>query len=324
MLNANKLVRDTILGKNNSTVTPVYGWLFENMRGKIQSEFGSVENFEDKYNFDLAHIFGGPQFCDIEEIERMRNRNIEITPEMFLDMPLNDIDNAGDYDNVIKALKHHKQERGRFCYIQANGIFECLNNVFGIENHLAYLLMYPDELQLVYQRQAEWNRKFAEHAIELGIDMVHISDDWGSQNSLLFSPSLLRGMIMPYHKATCDFVKSKGAFVSLHSDGNITDALPVIRELGYHLIHPWQESAGMSYDLYLREYSGQFAIMGGMCIQTSLGFGNMEKLHDDIRRVFGLLKGKRWVCCTTHFVQEHCSLEELVYAYDLINKLSGK
>lgn len=42
----------------------------------------------------------------------------------------------------------------------------------------------------------------------------------------------------------------------------------------------------------------------------------------EIRRVFGKLRGKRWICCTTHFVQDHCSIEELAFAYDLIYKLA--
>ena len=62
--------------------------------------------------------------------------------------------------------------------------------------------------------------------------------------------------------------------------------------------------------------------MGGICIQTLLGFGDYDRLEKEIRRVFGLLQGKRWICCTTHFVQDHCSLEELEFAYDRIVKLA--
>ena len=35
-----------------------------------------------------------------------------------------------------------------------------------------------------------------------------------------------------------------------------------------------------------------------------------------------LSAGKRWMCCTTHFVQDHCSMEELVFAFDLAAKLA--
>jgi uroporphyrinogen decarboxylase len=78
----------------------------------------------------------------------------------------------------------------------------------------------------------------------------------------------------------------------------------------------------MSYDLYLNNYSDKFGLLGGLCVQTTLGFGDYEKLEREIRRVFKLLKGRRWMFCTTHFVQEHCSIDELVFAYDLVVKLA--
>ena len=78
----------------------------------------------------------------------------------------------------------------------------------------------------------------------------------------------------------------------------------------------------MPYELYLEKYADQFAIMGGICVQSAIGLLPQPELEKEIRRVFGLLKGKRWVCCTTHFVQEHCTLEDLEFAYDLIYKLA--
>lgn len=80
----------------------------------------------------------------------------------------------------------------------------------------------------------------------------------------------------------------------------------------------------MSYDLYLQRYRDKFAIMGGICIQTALGLLPRDRLEQEIRRVFALLRGKRWICCTTHFVQKHCSMEDLTFAFDLIRSLAAK
>ena len=78
----------------------------------------------------------------------------------------------------------------------------------------------------------------------------------------------------------------------------------------------------MSYDLYLSRYADRFAILGGVCVQTALGILPRERLEEEIRRVFALLRGKRWICCTTHFVQKHCSIDDLTFAYDLIYRLA--
>ena len=78
----------------------------------------------------------------------------------------------------------------------------------------------------------------------------------------------------------------------------------------------------MDYSLYLEKYQDKFAILGGVCVQTALGILPQEKLKKEIERVFSLLKGKRWICCTTHFVQQHCTMADLTFANDLIYKLA--
>ena len=320
-MNSTERVVNTILGKETDR-QPIYGWVAGNMDDKIIPAFGSIAAFEDKYEFDLAHIFGGPGCYRGDVFEKIRAEKGELTPDLLVDADyLTNPDTVEAYANVEAAIRFHKQ-RDRFCYVQTPGFFEAYNGVFGIENHLLYLAEYRDELAELYRRQADWNIAFAGHVIDCGADMVHISDDWGAQNDLLFSPKLWREIVYPNMKKVVDYVHSRGVFCSLHSDGCVAKVVDGIAELGLDVFHPWQEKAGMPYELYLDNYSDKFAILGGICVQSSIGLLPQDKLEEDIRRVFGLLRGKRWLCCTTHFVQPHCSLEDLIFAYDLIYRLA--
>ena len=320
-MDSTERVKRTILGLPTDR-QPIYGWVSANLTNELNEAYGSVAAFEDRYEFDMSHIFGGPGSFRGDVIERVRRENDELTPDLLLDEDIfTDPDNLAEYRNIQDAMAFHK-ERGRFCYLQTPGFFEQFNGVFGIENQLLWLAMYPQELDELYRRQAEWTVKFAGHAIDLGIDMVHISDDWGAQRDLMFSPKLWREIVFPHMKRVVDYVHSRGCFCSLHSDGCIAKVTDGIAELGIDLVHPWLESAGMSYDLYLEKYQNTFAILGGICIQTVLGLLPQDELEREIRRVFGLLRGKRWVCCTTHFVQNHCTIADLAFAYDLIYKLA--
>jgi uroporphyrinogen decarboxylase len=301
---------------------PVYGWVRANMERQISEKFGSVEAFEDRYEFDFAHLFGGPGPYPSGVISQLHQDGAgEIEPGALLDVPLNDPNNMDAYNDVANSIRHHKEERGRFVYMQTPGIFECLNGVFGIENHLAYLLLFEDELHEVYRRQAEWNRAFAMNCIDLGVDMVHVSDDWGQQHGLLFSPEVWWRLIYPYHKITTEAVKARGTFVSLHCDGNLNSVVDGVIALGYDVVHPWQESAGMSLQVFKDRYMGRFSAMGGLDIQTTLGFGKPDVLKSEIERVLGMFREGGLLFCTTHFVQDHCTIEELTFAYDLVYDL---
>ena len=298
---------------------PIYGWVRANLKEPITEAFGSVEAFEDHYAFDFAHLFGGPPAIEEDALKAMREScGGAIDPPMALDLPFTDPNRRDTYEDVIQQVRHHKEERERFVYMQTPGIFEALNGVFGIENHLLYLLMYPDELREVYHRQARWNRAFAMNCLDLGVDMVHVSDDWGAQNSLMFSTETWWELIYPYHKITADAVHARGAFLSLHSDGNVNAVVDGIVELGYQVVHPWQESAGMSLRQQRGQYGGQFVVMGGLDVQTTIGFGKLDLLKTEIERVLESFAAGGLLFCTTHFVQDHCTVDELTFAFDTV------
>ena len=304
---------------------PVYGWVKANLEIQISERFGSVTEFEDKYEFDFAHLFGGPGSYSEEILDNLRgDSGGTIEPGQALEIELTDPNEMSAYENLKEAIQHHKVQRGRFVYVQTPGIFECLNGVFGIENHLMYLALHESDLHEIYRRQAEWNRAFANNCIDLGVDMVHVSDDWGAQNGLMFSPDTWWRMIYPYHKITCDTVKQRNTYLSLHSDGNISQVLDGVIKLGYNVVHPYQESAGMDLVEFKRNYSDAFVVMGGLDVQTTIGFGDYARLESEIRRVLEMFKEGGMLFCTTHFVQDHCTIEELTFAYDLVYKLVRK
>ena len=314
-------VIDTIEQRQPDRI-PIYGWVRVNMEQPIAERFGSVENFEDHYEFDFAHLFGGPQAYPGEAIKELRERNGGmIEPAQLLDVPMNDPNDTEAYASLRADVEHHKTQRGRFVYVQTPGIFEGLNSTFGIENHLMYLALYPDDLHEVYRRQAQWCRQRAMNCLDIGIDMIHVSDDWGAQTNLMFSPETWRELIFPYHKIIADAVHERGAYLSLHSDGNINTVLDGVVELGYHVVHPYQVSAGMSYERYFAGYADKFTVMGGLDVQTTIGFGDYDRLRTDIEQVIDTFRQRGLLFCTTHFVQNHCHIDELVYAYDLIYKM---
>lgn len=319
-MNSRERVIAVIEGQKPDRI-PVYSWVRANLEEQINQAFGSCDAFEDKYEFDFTHLFGGPARYDREAMKGLRGSvDGTIEPADLLTIEMGDPNEESGYDGLRKAIAHHKTERNRFVYVQTPGIFEANNGVFGIENHLMYMALYPDELHEVYRRQAEWNRQFAMNCLDLGIDMIHVSDDWGAQTGLMFSPDMWKEMMYPYHKITCDAVKARGGYLSLHSDGNVTPVLDGIVDLGYNVLHPYQVSANMEYDLYFEKYSQSFTIMGGLDVQTTIGFGDFDRLRDDITSVLGRFKERGLLYCTSHFVQDHCSIEELTFAYDLIYK----
>lgn len=302
---------------------PVYGWVGANLGDQISEAYGSVAAFEDKYEFDFAHIFGGPGAYPGDDLKQLRqDAGGPITPGMLMEIPLTDPNVSDAYNSIRDQVIYHKEKKGRFVYVQTPGFFECLNGAFGFQNHLSHLLLHEEDMHRVYQRQAEWNKAFANNCIDAGVDMVHVSDDWGMQKGLIFSPRVWWKLIYPYHKIVCDEVKRRGVYLSLHSDGNVSSVIDGIIKLGYDVVHPYQESAGMDLYEYKKKYMDSFTVMGGLDVQTTIGFGKLDFLKSEIERILRLFADGGLLYCTSHFVQNHCTIEELTFAFDTIYELT--
>ncbi len=65
-------------------------------------------------------------------------------------------------------------------------------------------------------------------AAEHGLDGIHLSDDWGSQDGLLISPDLWREIFRPRYEAQFAQAHKLGLHVWFHSCGNI---LPIVKDM---------------------------------------------------------------------------------------------
>lgn len=72
----------------------------------------------------------------------------------------------------------------------------------------------------------------ARHYLSLGVEMVTMSDDLGTQHGLLLSPTLIHDFLLPEYKRLFDLYKSKGVLVNFHSCGYIEPILDVFMDLG--------------------------------------------------------------------------------------------
>ena len=93
-------------------------------------------------------------------------------------------------------------------------------------------------------------------------------------------------------------------------------------DLGFDVIHPYQESAGMDFGVYRKNYMDKFILMGGLDVQTTIGFGKLDFLKSEIERVLSLFAGGGLLYCTSHFVQDHCTIKELTFAFDTVYEFS--
>lgn len=123
----------------------------------------------------------------------------------------------------------------------------------------------------------------AEHA-----DLVYMSDDLGTQQSLLMSPQAYRTFCKPYHSRLIAAIRRAAprAKILMHSCGAISSLIPDLIEIGVDVLNPVQPKAvGMEPRKVKREFGADLSFLGGLDTQELLPFGSPEKIRDGVREL---------------------------------------
>jgi len=115
-------------------------------------------------------------------------------------------------------------------------------------------------------------------------DGVAISDDYGTQKSMLMSPDSWRRFVKPRLAKILSKAKAAGRSVFLHSCGNVRTVVPDLVELGLDILHPIQPEAMDILELKGR-FGDRLTFCGGLGTQRLLAGGSPQDVRNEVRRL---------------------------------------
>jgi uroporphyrinogen decarboxylase len=115
-------------------------------------------------------------------------------------------------------------------------------------------------------------------------DCCCLSDDYGTQKSLLMSPADWRALIKPRFQRMIDLAKRHGKQFFLHSCGCVQDIIPDFIELGLDILHPIQPET-MDIEWLKREFGKDITFCGGVPTQNLLPYGTPDEVRAEVRRL---------------------------------------
>ena len=304
---------------------PLHVWLFrEDVNEQLEKEFGSPDKFYDEFGIDVYHSFPAVGIMVAAQPERVATKTDNtygnvLTLEEAIDAPFIDPDDPGIYGTVINDVEKHGIRKGRCVYCQTFGVFETANLILGLQESLLALMTDPEGMKALFERIARWTASYVDNLVEIGVDVIHVSDDFGQNNQLLFNPKIWWDLIYPTESIITERVKAHGRPLSLHSDGYVEPVLGGILDLGFDCLHPIQDSAGMDFVGTLEKYGKQVTLMGGLDIRDTLPCGDRAKIEKNIRKVIRKAKevGGGLIFCTSHMVQPDTPIADLLFAYEV-------
>jgi hypothetical protein len=140
-------------------------------------------------------------------------------------------------------------------------------NFMGLE---AYSIALYEDRQLVEDiadHMLSWNLEMAKKVFEAGIrlDFCYLWEDICYKSGPLFSPKMMREIMVPRWKTFTDFLRAHDVPVILvDCDGNVEEFLPLILEGGLNGLLPFEVAAGNDLFAVRRKYGKDLILFGGI------------------------------------------------------------
>ncbi|MEZ4769377.1 MAG: substrate-binding domain-containing protein [Caldilineales bacterium] len=123
---------------------------------------------------------------------------------------------------------------------------------------------------------------------------VLVCDDVAHQTGLLIGPHMFREIVLPRMQRLIAPAREYGKLVAFHTEGQVEQAMPMLHEIGFDLVHPVAPECNDIAALR-QAWAGKMAFAGGMPALL-LAYGRPDEISERVRHLCaGLAAGGGYV-----------------------------
>jgi uroporphyrinogen decarboxylase len=145
------------------------------------------------------------------------------------------------------------------------GVFGTPRDLMGAEELLVSFCTEPAMVKdMMTHLTTLWLSLWEQVAAQVQIDHIHIWEDMSGRQGSLISPAMVETFMMPCYDRIVDFARSHGVrVVSVDTDGDCSQLVPVMMKHGVNVFFPFEVQAGNDIRKYRQQYP-TLGIMGGL------------------------------------------------------------
>jgi uroporphyrinogen decarboxylase len=290
-------------------------WLVPNYRSEVS------EARRDAWGVESEAIHSGEAVY--YEVSKRPLEDME-EPEELEDHPYWPDPDAFDYTAITA-----KADRARAFGFATIGPwvshFEVYCRMRGLENALMDVLAEPEFLEAALDKieaaqTALLERFFKE--MDGRVDMVLLSDDLGTQESLLMSIDHWKTHLKPRLTRWCKLIHDNGLKAFYHTDGAARPVVPGLIECGVDILNPIQHICpGMDRTELKEAYGEKLIFHGAVENQHVLPHGTPDDVRAEVRTCLETLgKGGGYLPCSCHNVQAGTPVENVLAMIETVQQ----
>jgi uroporphyrinogen decarboxylase len=305
---------------NPVTVQPEPKWkpTQEEINEKFEKYFTGIDRKQGTYidARGVMHI-PGSMYHFTHYISPLRNAESMDELERFY-YPGDEVYGYANMRNLVRRA----HEKGLVTVCPIGKLYEFAWQIRGYQEFLTDMLVNPEFCDYIFDRIQQRNLLRAEAAAKADVDYLHTGDDVANQNALMFSPDLWRKFIKPRWAELYKMVKKIKPDIKIwyHSDGNISEIIPELIEIGVDILNPVQPECMDIYEIK-KKYGDRLVLEGTIGTQSTMPFGTPE----DVRRAVKDRKEKlgydgALIISPTHILEPEVPIDNILAFCDECRK----
>ena len=208
------------------------------------------------------------------------------------------------------------------------GVLQTASQVRGYEKLFLDFALKPDIAHALLDKISGLiNEMYREYMRAVGpyVQVVVITDDQGTQNSLMISPKMFREFIKPRLKAQIEAIKGEADVkVLMHCDGAILRIVEDLIDIGVDILNPIQTVVtGFEDTFALKEQFGErICFHGGIDVQQVLPNATVKAVRQEVaRRVYDLGRGGGFIIAPCHNINVDIPVDNVITMFDAAHEL---
>lgn len=235
--------------------------------------------------------------------------------EQIESFPYKDFSNAGTNVNIDDLSKQVAQahSQGKVATIWVGHMYEDSWQIRGYEQFLMDMIAQPQWCEFILDKITERNMLNATVAAKAGIDYIRTGDDVANQNALMFSIEQWRKFIKPRWAKVYAAAREIKPDIQIwyHSDGNITDIIPELIDIGVTILNPIQPEC-LDTIVVKKQYGDKLVLDGTIGTQTTMPYGTADDVKNLItENVKNLGYDGALILSPTHVLEPEVPLENI-------------
>jgi uroporphyrinogen decarboxylase len=226
----------------------------------------------------------------------------------------------GPDDLLWPDLESWTRQSGLFVFAILDGPFGWGGKVFGFKRILTLPHQSPAVLRDFAAEVESLNALLGRHLADKGAHGLILADDLAYPQGLLLGPQITQEQFLPSLARQAEELMALNLPLFFHSDGNLTEIIPSLAEMGFHGLHCIDSKSGMDWRGLKSRYEGRLCLWGTLTVDD-LAAGRTPESRGDLPEVIRETgAGGGFILGTTSGIFKGMDMEALRRIYEQVGQ----